>query len=259
MRLDRDTRVIAPRERIPKNLAHPALAFAGPVVIGVVLRGVPCGVLDVDVHGMIAHVLPELPRVLFRPRLGLGAVGIKDGIGRVEDPLEAGNFVQQLQRVLPAHAAIVHAVLVDGLQAGIKKHVCHVLHAAEDFRGYLILLIARLETHHPDVLRAEPLHPGYGPLHLGERDLERVADFLGPVHDGRTEAINAHPRFIQLSDGQVERLLGNVVKVRLRETRHLHSARLQIFPPELGRRRDLAVNRVRPFVANARKNHKLTA
>ena len=71
-------------------------------------------------------MFPEFPRVLLRPGFRLGAVGIKNGIGGVEDPLEAGAFVEQFQRVLPAHAAVVHAVLVDRLKPGIQKHVRHI-------------------------------------------------------------------------------------------------------------------------------------
>ena len=73
------------------------------------------------VGGVFADVLPILPRILFGPGLWLGAVSVEDGVGGIEDPLEAGDVLEQFDAVLPAHAAVVHAVFVNRLQAGVEE------------------------------------------------------------------------------------------------------------------------------------------
>ena len=79
-----------------------------------------------DVRDVVAHVRPKFPWVLSRPRFGFGAVGIENGIRRIKKPFESGTFFQKLQRVLPAHATVVHAIFVKRLDARVKKHLRHV-------------------------------------------------------------------------------------------------------------------------------------
>ena len=153
--------------------------------------------------------------------------------------------------MLPAHAAVVHAVLVDGLEAGVQEAVGHFLHAAEDLGGNLVFVIARLEAHDADVFGAEALHAGDGAFDLGERDVEGVADLLGPVHDGGAEAIDADAGGLQLADGEVEGGVRDVVEIGLGEAGDFDAPGFEVFPAQFLRGQDLAVNAVGGFVADA--------
>ena len=152
--LNGDAGVVATGEGVLENVADAALAFAGPVVVGVVLGRVPSGVLDMDVCDMIANGEPEFPRILLGPGLRFGTIREENGVPGVEDPLKVGNFFQQFQRVLRAHATVIHAVLVNGLDAGVEEHLRHGADPLEDDGRCCVGVIIGLEAHHADVLRA---------------------------------------------------------------------------------------------------------
>ena len=92
VRLDRDAGVVAVCYGVLQDVADASVALAGEGVVGVVFFVHPDAVLDVYVGGVFADVLPILPRILFGPGLWLGAVSVEDGVGGIEDPLEAGNI-----------------------------------------------------------------------------------------------------------------------------------------------------------------------
>ena len=121
VRLDRDAGVVAVCYGVLQNVADASVALAGEGVVGVVFLVDPDAVLDVYVGGVFADFLPILPRILFGPGLWLGAVSVEDGVGGIEDPLEAGDVLEQFDAVLPAHAAVVHAVFVNRLQASVEE------------------------------------------------------------------------------------------------------------------------------------------
>jgi len=84
MRFDRKPAFVPTSNRILQDFPHLALTFTWPIVISIVFRGVPGGVLDVDMKRVILHMLPEFIGFLPGPGLGLRPVGIEDRIGRVE-------------------------------------------------------------------------------------------------------------------------------------------------------------------------------
>ena len=115
--------------------------------------------------------------------------------------------------MLPAHAAVVHAVLVNRLNARIKKHVRHILHTTEHFRWRGELIVARLEAHDANELRAQAIHARDAAFHFAERDVERITDLLRPIHHRRAEAINLHAGLLQLLHRLVERRILDVALV----------------------------------------------
>ena len=115
VRLDRDAGVVAVCYGVLQDVADASVALAGEGVVCVVFLVHPDAVLDVDVGGVFADVFPVIPGILLGPRLGLKAIGVEDGVGGVKDPLEAGDFFDQFDAVLPTHAAMVHAVFVNRL------------------------------------------------------------------------------------------------------------------------------------------------
>ena len=74
----------------------------------------------------------------------------------------------------PAHAAVVHAVFMHGRDAGIEEASRDFPHPVEAFLLHLIFAVTLLVAHHPDKLGPQSLHPGDGPLHLGEGEVEGV-------------------------------------------------------------------------------------
>src|SRR5262249_33657289 len=143
----------------------------------------PCSVLDVNVDDMVADMGPEFPGILPRPGLRSATVGIENGIRRIENPLEPGNILNQLERVPPAHTAEIHAVLVDGLDAGIEKAFSDLSHAMEYLGWRFLVRVSGFIAHDPNELALEALHAGDRPVNFSERGLERIGDFLGPVGD----------------------------------------------------------------------------
>ena len=256
MRLDGKRTVVAAGQQVLNHRPHRALALTRHGVVGVLARRVPARVLDVDVKDVRLHLGIELPGVLLGPRLGLRAVGVEDGIGRVENQLETGRLLQQFQRVLPAHAAVVHAVLMDGLEAGMEKHLRDLAHAGENLGGNGCFVIARLEAHHPHVFCAEPFHARDAAAHLGQRYLEGRLHRLGPVHDRGAKAVHAQIGGLQFLHGDLESGVGQVMEVGLGIAGHFHATQLDPFPAELLMGFDLSVNGTCRLVANACENHK---
>ena len=62
--------------------------------------------------------------------------------------------------------------------------------------------------------------------------------------------------FLEFLRGEIECLVRNVVEIRLGKPGNLHAARLEVLPAQFLRRRDLRVDGVARFVANAGENHK---
>src|SRR2546425_3960721 len=59
----------------------------------------------VNVHDVVADVLPEFPRILPRPRFRFAAIRIEYGVRGVEDPLQAGRFVEEFERRSEEHTS----------------------------------------------------------------------------------------------------------------------------------------------------------
>src|ERR1041385_8452324 len=97
------------------------MTFAWECIVGIVLGRIPNGILYMHMHDPWLYVSIELPGILFGPRLGLGSVLVENRIGGVKNPFKAGNIFQKLQGKRPAHAAVVHAVFMDGLNSGAKE------------------------------------------------------------------------------------------------------------------------------------------
>jgi len=255
VRLDGYARIETAREGVLQDVADAALAFARPVVICVLLRRIPRRILYMDMNDMIADLCPEFPRILLRPRLWLHAVRVEHGVRRVEEPFQTGRIFEQLQRVLPAHAAVVHAVLMHGRDAGIKEAPGHFAHALKDHGGNLIFGIAGLEAHDANKLRARLLNARDAARDFIERDLERRVHGLRPVHDGGAEAANTNACVSQIAQSRVEGLVRDVVEIRLGKSGHFHPAHLQMLPAQFLRGTNLRGYAIACLVADARENH----
>ena len=155
----------------------------------------------------------------------------------------------------PAHAAVIHAVLVDRGYPGIEKHLRHLAHALEDGGGDLLIGIVGLEAHDANVPRAQALHSRQTAPDFAQRQVEWVGDLSGPVHDRRTKTIHGDTGLLESGDCEVEGLVGNVVEVGLRETWHFDSAHLQMFPAQFLRSLNLGVERIARLVADTCQNH----
>src|ERR1041385_6991251 len=118
--------------------------------------------------------------------------------------------------MLPAHASVIHAVLMHGLQAFIQKHVCDILYTPENLRRSLVVILARLEAHHPYVFCADTFHARNGAADFRERDFKRVIDLLGPIHNSGTEAIDANIGSFERFNRSIKCRVMNVMKVGLR-------------------------------------------
>ena len=81
------------------------------------------------------------------PRLAFGTVKVEDRVRSIKDPLKPRHFVQQFERVLPAHAPVIHTILVQGSDARIQKPLRHFLDALEDFRWRFIFIVAWFKAH----------------------------------------------------------------------------------------------------------------
>ncbi len=232
-----------------------ALAFAGIVVVAIVFRGDVSGVFDVDMGDVVADVFPEFPCVLSRPRLGLHAVSVEDGITGVENPFQAGAFFEEFQAVLPAHAAVVHAVFMHGLKVRVGKHFRDFANTMKYFVGSFFVCIGRLETHDANVFGAEPLHARDAAFDFANGDVERVRDFLGPVGDGGAKGVNAETAFFQLGFNDVERFVGDIVEVAFGKAVDFDDAHLNIFPAELLGGVGLGVEFGACFISDTCQNH----
>ena len=253
VRLHRDAAVVAAPHEVRDDALHVALALAG---VGVVHAAVdPVAVLDVDVGDVVLHGVVELPRALARPGLGLGPVGQHHGVAGVEDELQAGDVVQHVERVAPAAAGVVHAVLVQRLQAGVEEHPDDGLQALPAPLAHLVLRRTALEhlpAHDADHLRPEALHARDRAARLLEVLLEVgvALDRLAPVGDGRAEAVHVHAGLVEGGGGAVERLVGEVVDVDA-----VDAAGLDVAPAELLGGGDLAREVAGGFVGESGEVH----
>ena len=158
---------------------------------------------------------------------------------------------EQFQGVPPAHAAVVHAILMHRLQAGVAKHSCHLCDAAENLRRDDAFVVTRLVTHDADKSCAEPLHAGNAPIDFRQGDVKRIRNLFGPIGNGRPKTIDADARLTETVRGNVECLVGNIVKVGFGKSRHFHGAKLQAVPSEFLRRLDLGIEADACFIADA--------
>lgn len=232
-----------------------ALAFARVVVVAIVFRGDVGRVLDVDVRDVVADVFPELPRVLAWPGFGFGTIGIEDRIACVENPFETGTFVEQIEAVLPTHAAVVHAVFVHGREAVVDEHVGDFADTFENFARDDGFVVAGFIAHDADVFGAELLHPRDAAFDFARGDVERVGDFFGPVCDGGAECVNAEAVVLQFSGDDVERFVGDIVKVALGEAVDFDDAHFNKFPAEFFGGVDLGFELGACFVSDTGQNH----
>jgi hypothetical protein len=143
--------------------------------------------------------------------------------------------------MLPAHAAVIHTVLVHRGQPGVHEHVRNFPDAAEDFIRDFEILISRLEAHDADEFRPEPLHARDGALNLVERDGPGCFERLRPIHDRRAEAVDAQARIGQLAGREIKCLVGKIVKVGFRGARYFHRAHFNLFPAQVPGSCDLRV------------------
>src|SRR5207248_2475201 len=160
--------VVAAGQKVLNNGANRAVAFARIGIVGVVFGRVPLGVFDVDMDDEWFDVGVEFPRVLFAPGLGLAAVIVENWIGGIEEPFEAGDIVEEFEGKGPAHTAVVHAVFVDGLNAGVEEHFGDFAQAAEAFLFHLIFAVAHGKAHDANKFCAELLHARNGAFGFSE-------------------------------------------------------------------------------------------
>ena len=155
----------------------------------------------------------------------------------------------------PTHAAKIHTILVQRLDAGVEEYFHDLVHATKHFGGSLALIIAGFEAHDANVFRAEALHAGNGALHFRECHVERVGDLLRPIHDRRAEAVNLKAGCIEFVDGLFESLFRQVVKIRCGKSRDLHRAHFDRFPAEFLHGLNLPGQDARGFVADTHQFH----
>ena len=227
-----DAGIVASPQSIRENALHLPLPFSGPVVVRVILRRNPSGVLYVDVRDVIPHGGPKLPCVLLGPRRGEPAVSVENRVGGVEDPLHAGAVLQHFQRMGGAHAAVIHAVLVDRCEAGVREHLHDLAHPLEDDGRRDRVRVLRLETHDANKFCAQPLHAWDGAAHFGNRDLEGGLDGFRPVHDRGAKAINVQAVLLKLGTGEIESGIGDIMEVGFRKARHFHAPHFDVFPAQ---------------------------
>ena len=153
--------------------------------------------------------------------------------------------------MLPAHAAVVHAVFVNRLQALIEEALGDFAQSLEDELGRFVGIIGRLETHDADELGAESLHARDGAVDLGDGHVPRRVDGLGPVANGRAEGVNADAGFLELGGDDVERRVRDVVDTAFLEAVHLDEAGFDPFPAEFLCGADLAIYRGRSLVCDS--------
>jgi hypothetical protein len=134
--------------------------------------------------------------------------------------------------MLWAHAAVVHAILVDGLETGIEELLGDVFHPVDDFPGDSVVLVAGFEAHDTDELGAECFHPRDSPLDLLQRDLKGCGDCFGPIHDSGAETEDLDLGIVELLDGAFEGWFGQIVQVGLGVAGDLNISGLDVFPAE---------------------------
>ncbi len=179
---------------------------------------------------VVADGGPKLPSVLAGPGLRQLSIGIENGVRGVEDPFESGAFFKDFECVGGAHAAVVHAVFVDWLEAGVEEHAGDFADAFEHDGRCGGLRFAGFEAHDADEFGAQFLHAGDGTADFVERDIERGFDGFRPVHDGGAEAVDLDAVFLKCGGSFFKSGFGDFVKVRFVETRDEDAAHLDMFP-----------------------------
>jgi hypothetical protein len=86
--------------------------------------------------------------------------------------------------VLPAHAAVVHAIFMHRLQPLIKESLRHFSHPFKNLWWRGASIIIWLKGHNPNKLGAQPFHARHGALHLGQCSLKGCLNGLLPVANG---------------------------------------------------------------------------
>lgn len=204
MGFDGEASVVAGVFEFGENLADFGLAGAGEGVFGRLgFAGGGIGaVFDVDVNDVLADGVVECEGVLPREgsvSLWLGAVHLEDGVGGVEDELEARNFFDEAQGVLGGEASPVHAVFVRGGEASVGEAGDDFAQASEAFGFVLVTAPGFLGVgHDADDLGAEALHARNSALDFGEGDVEVAGDGLTPVADEGPELGDGDAGFVEL-------------------------------------------------------------
>jgi len=142
--------------------------------------------------------------------------------------------------MLPAHPAVVHAILMDGLKTGIEEAVGDVFNAAEDFGGNPELVILRLKAHDADEFSPQAHHARDRAFDFGEGDVKGVLNPFRPVHDGGTEAIDVQAGVFQAANGDIKSRIGQIMQVGLRAAGHFQAAHFHARPAQIVGGYDLA-------------------
>ena len=135
--------------------------------------------------------------------------------------------------MLRAHTAVVHAVLVNGRDAGVEEAVGHRFYAVDDELRNGVDVGSRLEAHDAREFAAHLLHARDATIHLSDGDIPRGADVLGPVENRGAEAINLDAGGSKFAGHDVEGRVGEVVEVGLLEPGHFDATHLDVFPAQL--------------------------
>ena len=139
---------------------------------------------------------------------------MEGGVCGVEDELEARNFFDEAESVIGRKATPVHAVFVNGLEAGVGKAAVDFTEAAEALVLMLIASPGFLGVgHDADELGAKALHPRDGALDLSKGDVEVGGDLFPPVSDERSKFGDTDASVVELVGYFVEFLLGEFVDV----------------------------------------------
>ncbi len=194
---------------------------------------------------------------MFAPGFGFGAVVVEDGVGGVEDEFEAGDFLKEFEGEGPAHAAVVHAVFVDGLDAVVAEELDDVAEFAEAVFGALVGVFAGADgvAHDADEFRAEALHAGDAAFGFGEGLFVGVFDFFAPVGDGGAEAADVDAGGVEFLNGDVKGGVGDVVEVGFGIAGDFDAAHFDIGPAEFLDGGYLAVDGIGGFVADSGEVH----
>jgi hypothetical protein len=169
--------------------------------------------------------------------------------------LQSGDRFEELQRVLRTHAAVIHAILVNGLESGIEEPLSNITDPFDHGIGEPGFGFLGLEAHDPDIACSQSFHPGNGATDLGESEVERIRDPFRPVHDGGTEAIHLDPGGVALFDRRFEGRVGDLVEIALGEACDLDVAGFDGRPAEPPGGRQLRFEGIAGFVADTAECH----
>ena len=213
---DREAAIVVVVFQGDEDLTDLGLAVAGEGVFGGFrfVFGWVDAVLDMDVDDVLFHFFVKLERVLPREGLFFRAVFLENGIGGIEDELEAGDFFDKTKGVVGGKASPVHAVFVDGLEAGVGEAGVDFAEATEAF-GFVLIISPRFLGigHDADEAGAEAEHARDGAVDFGEGDVEVGVDLLAPVSDEGAELGDRDTGFVELVGDFFEFLLREFVDV----------------------------------------------